>query len=119
MTLALDNLDVLKLKADSFRRVLNQTPQLAKKNHVTMPISDEFNRLLDEVATAFPDVAEALPKKITAVSPARLAGYADVKLMELEILSEQLVGLLDLLISKRQKVRHGVTHEQHSSGLRK
>jgi hypothetical protein len=99
--MALDILDLLRMKADSFRRVLNQTPQQAKKNHVTIPMSEEFNRLLDEVATASPDVAGALPKKITAVSDARIAGYADVKLVELEILSEQLVGILDLLISKR------------------
>jgi hypothetical protein len=97
----LDKLDLLKMKADSFRRVLNQTPQSAKKNHVTIPMSDEFNRLLEEVATAFPEVADALPRKITAVSDARIAGYADVKLVELEILSEQLVGILELLLSKR------------------
>jgi hypothetical protein len=99
--MTLDKLDLLKMKADGFRRVLNQTPQQTKKNRVTIPTSEEFNRLLDEVATAFPDIAEALPKKITAVSDARIAGCADVKLVELEILSEQLVGILDLLISKR------------------
>jgi hypothetical protein len=97
----LDKLDLLKMKADSFRRVLNQTPQVVKKNHVTIPMSEEFNRLIEEAVTAFPDVADALPRKITAVSDARIAGYADVKLLELEILSEQLVGILELLISKR------------------
>jgi hypothetical protein len=99
--MTLDKLDLLKMKADSFRRVLNQTQQSAKKNHVTIPMSEEFNRLLEEVATTFPQVADALPKKLTAVSDARIAGYADVNLVELEILSEQLVGIIDLLISKR------------------
>lgn len=99
--MTMDKLDLFRMKADSFRRVLSQAPQQAKKNHVTIPMSEEFNRLLDEMAAAFPDIAEALPRKITAESDARIAGYADVKLLELEILSEQLVGILDLLISKR------------------
>jgi hypothetical protein len=99
--MTLDKLDLLKMKADSFRRVLNQTPQSAKKNRVTIPTSEEFNRLVEEVATTSPQVADALPKKITSVSDAHMAGYADVTLVELEILSEQLVGMIELLISKR------------------
>src|SRR5437899_7958911 len=91
--MALDKLDLLKMKADSFRRVLNQTPDKAKSGHVTIPMSEEFNRLVDQVAIVFPEIAEALPRKITANSDARIAGKADVKLVELEILSEQLAPL--------------------------
>jgi hypothetical protein len=81
---------------------LKQTPESAKKNHVTVPIAEEFNRLLEEVATGFPEVADALPKKIPATGrDARTFGIAGVMLVELEILSEQLIGILDLLISKR------------------
>jgi hypothetical protein len=100
--MTLDKLDLLRMKADSFRRVLNQTSQNAKKNSVTKPTADEFNWLLDEAALAFPQVAEALPRRITSMSlESQATGCADVKLVELEILSEQLVGILDLLISKR------------------
>jgi hypothetical protein len=99
--MAVDKLDLLRVRADSFRRFLNQNPERAKKNHVTIPTSEEFNRLLEEVATGFPEVEDALPKRITPVSDAAIAGYADVTLVELEILTEQLLGILDLLISKR------------------
>jgi hypothetical protein len=99
--MTLDRLDLLKMKADSFRRVLKQTPESAKKSRVTIPTSEDFNRLLEEVGTSFPEVADTLPKKIAAVSDAHIAGCADVKLVELEIFSEQLVGILELLISKR------------------
>ena len=100
--MTLDKLDLLKVRAESFRRVLTQASESAKKNHVTKSTAEEFNRLLDEVATGFPEVADALPKKILASSRGpSLIGCVDVKLVELEILSEQLVGIIDLLISKR------------------
>jgi hypothetical protein len=93
----LDKLDLLKMKADSFRRVLEKSPERAKTSHVTISMSEEFNRLVYDVASSFPEVTDSLPKKI----PKFIGGFATAKLIELEILSAQLVGILDLLISKR------------------
>src|SRR4051812_8327366 len=95
MTSGFDPLDMLKMRADTFRRVLSQAPQRAKNDHVTIAMSEEFNRLLEDMATSFPAAAAFMPRKITAQTDVRIAGCADVKLIELQILAEQVLGVLE------------------------
>ena len=87
--MALDKLDLLKMKADSFRRVLNQTPQQATKNHFA------FFAAPAEAGGADPAAVGAL------VSIAAAAGRTMSPVVAVVLLCARLTGTRPLALVRR------------------
>jgi hypothetical protein len=95
-------LDLLHVRATSFRTHLAQSDS-KKCLHVTKQLAENFNRLLEDARNQLStDEAAHLPHAITFVSnAATVAGRSDVLYVDLEIMVDQLAGILGHLKSSR------------------
>jgi hypothetical protein len=85
---------ILKAKALSIKTTLAKASEEAKGHRVTRLMAGEFNGLLDQVKTECPEVAFALPQPITS-HHMPFAGVSDATYIDLEILTEQLISILE------------------------
>lgn len=77
--------------------MLEKTPAPEKKHHIAIPLAMSFNSLKTEIAESYPDLKDHLPAPIEATLPIAHMGSADIKYLDLEIYTEQLIALLDIV----------------------
>jgi hypothetical protein len=88
----------LKAKAVGFKTTLGRASAADKAKHATTPIAEDFNRMLEQIAEAFPGVAFALPKPVGSSHPI-FDGLSDVTYFDLEIMTEQIVAILSEVLT--------------------
>lgn len=98
------NIELLKIRLSSVTDVLNRRGRQEKQNHISQGVADDFNSLRNDIATAFPELASALPGRIESDNlGARDFKIADATFLDLELKAEQLGKLLALAASGRAK----------------
>lgn len=90
--------DFLKAKVEAVKNVLEKTTPKERENRVTLHLAEEFNSVLKEIGTAFPDAAPHLPKPIPCVGFRRL-GVSDVGYVDLMVFAEQVLRILSVVES--------------------
>ena len=89
-------IDVLKVKLRAIRSTLDKVPHDKKQGPAGLDVARNFNTILKEVSSAFPDIAADLPKPLAERGAFDVMGKVDASYLDIEILSEQVLGLLDL-----------------------
>lgn len=92
-------LDLLHVRTMSFKTNLAKNDSKTRNYHVTKHLADNFNSLLEDVKKQLStDDAGHLPPRIPFVSDAsRVAGMSDVLYVDLEIMVDQVAGILERL----------------------
>lgn len=88
---------LLKIRVKAFRSTLHNASESSKKNHVTTMLAEEFNRLVTDAGATFPDIKTALPSLIQHNPQFRMMGISGATYLDLEIMAEQVLGLLDAM----------------------
>ncbi len=90
-------IDIFKTKARSIKATLENASEKARQGRAGIGLAENFNQLLKEVSEEFPDLKDSLPKPISSKGPFARAGVSDSSYLDLEIFSEQVLSLLDLV----------------------
>ena len=95
-------LDFHRAKAQAYKKTLEATPGPQKHEQASNIIAKQVNELVEAIKTEFPDAAQHLPPTITWANPfASRTGWSDVKLVEMEMMLNQIIGVLDVLRASR------------------
>jgi hypothetical protein len=95
-------IDIFITKLLAYKTIIAQTPSKEKEGQVSKQLADQFNTMLEGIATEWPELAPSLPTRIAARSQlSRRMALTDFKFVELAIVVEQVLGLLNLYKSKR------------------
>src|SRR5262245_48810811 len=94
-------LQMLKTQVNSYKRVLGSATPKEKNNHASLQVVDNFNRILEDVRTACPQIAESLPSPIEKANDsfAHHFGISRSTYMDLLIYCDQISGLLECIES--------------------
>lgn len=93
----IDQLDMLKVRVSSLKTILERASEKQKGGPAGRPLAENFNKILQEVEIAFPDLKPALPAPITSRGPFADMGASDATYLEVEIFAEQVLSLLALV----------------------
>ena len=98
----MDNLrmNLLRAKVASLKAILSNAPPHGKADHVTTGQAAEFNKMLKELASEYPQVASSLPAEIRSTTPFARLGVSDATLVDLAIYADQILAILDVLEAK-------------------
>jgi hypothetical protein len=94
-------LDFIRSDLLAFKTTLERQGQIEKDKRVTIDFAKRFNSLIQKIKSESSEAAEHLPESLTWSDPWKQAGLADIKYLELEVLVEQILGVVDLLQSGR------------------
>jgi hypothetical protein len=90
-------LDGLRARVFALKQTLDaKTPQ-EKSGRVTSAMAQHVNSLLEQIKQEVPSFAAQLPQPITSRSDFGIAGFSDIKHLELEMMLNEVVAVLDLL----------------------
>ena len=92
-------IDFLRAKVIAFKETLERTPPEQKAANASSTITVEFNDILEQLRKESPDAAEHLPRTIVTGKYLAPPGYTNLKLVELEILANQVINILNILKS--------------------
>jgi hypothetical protein len=93
------NVDFLKAKVQSIKTVLEKTSPKEREKKVTLHLAEQFNDILKEIGTAYPEAAPHLPKPIPVEGFSQF-GLAAVGYVDLMIFAEQVLHVLALIESR-------------------
>lgn len=99
--MALNKVDLIKAKLDGIRDAIKQTPEKDKGSAISIALANNFNAIVQEVATEFPDLASHLPKPIQATTHFKMMSKADDTYRDLHAYVEQVYRLLAVVESGR------------------
>jgi hypothetical protein len=68
-----------------------------KKEKASTHIAENFNKIVTDIASAFPELASSLPSPISSSTPLAQVGMSDAQYVDLEVYCEQILNLLDLI----------------------
>ena len=88
---------LLKAKVRSLKSTLDGGWSDKKADHVTTAQAEEFNKMLKEVASSYPEAAGSLPAEIKSTTPFARMGISNASLVDLKIYADQLLSILDVL----------------------
>jgi uncharacterized protein YllA (UPF0747 family) len=92
------SIDFLKARVMSQINTLSSKPEREKEKYIARQIAEEFNSIVEEIKKVSPDAAGHLPKPITWIGPAaRNMQVADIRLLELEMLLNQVLAILEVV----------------------
>ena len=95
--MALSKVTLLKTRVKSIKATLENAPHKEKQSPATIQMASNFNAVLGDVKKEFTELEGSLPSPITFSSPQSSVGYSDATYLDIEIFSEQLISLLDLV----------------------
>ncbi len=95
MTIPKKTIYLTKLK--SIKSVVERTSENQKQGLIGINLANEFNKLLHEISQEYPDLKSSLPAEITVNGPFRDANMADMNYTDLEIFTETVISLLNLV----------------------
>jgi hypothetical protein len=91
-------LDFLKAKVMAVKHTLDSRSSKEKGGHISVQTAQQFNAVIEEIKKASPEAAPHLPQPIQwGGHMARLASQANVTFLDLEIMVNQVLGILDVL----------------------
>ena len=88
---------LIDAKLNSVVSTLERTPPREKKNHISMGLGTDFNKVRGEIGEVYPNLKDDLPAEINTRGPGADMGIAMATFLDLEILCEQLLSLLSLV----------------------
>lgn len=91
-----DKLQILKARLQGYKSILEKTRPSQKSEIVSNHLARNFNEIVDELRNISPGVGEHLPKHIRTPGGRR---QTDVSFLDLEIMVEQVLGILNVLES--------------------
>ena len=93
--MGIDKAKLLQAKLDGIRATLERATEKQKKDLVSIAMAEDFNRIVADVAEAYPELKGSLPQEIKPHRMARDLGMSEVNYLELEIYLEQVLRLLN------------------------
>jgi hypothetical protein len=100
LSMPIDSIDLLKARLNSIKATLERASEKQKGGPAGTALAENFNRILEEVGTAFPELKSALPARITSLGPLARVGSSDVSYLDLEVFAEQVLSLLQFVQRK-------------------
>jgi hypothetical protein len=88
---------LLRAKVKSLKATLANGSRGTKTDHVTTGQAEEFNKILKELGTAYPEGASSLPAEIRSTTVFAEMGISNATLVDLEIYADQVLAMLDVL----------------------
>lgn len=96
------SLDFHRAKAIAYKKTLEATPGAQKQERASITIAKQVNELIEAIKAEHPEAEPHLPATITWNNPfANRTGWCDVKLVEMEMLLNQIIAVLDVLKAGR------------------
>jgi hypothetical protein len=89
----------LKSRLEGMKSVLEKATPKEKEQRVTTHMAKEFNTILTEIGSAYPDATSQLPKPILSTTKLRFLGQSDVGYVDLQMMVEQVLRILSLVES--------------------
>ena len=96
----IDPVDLMRARLNSLKTTLERASEKQKNGPAGKALAENFNAILQEIETAFPDLKSSLPARITARGPFAHMGAADVSYLDLEVFAEQALSLLQFVQRK-------------------
>jgi hypothetical protein len=84
-------------KLNSIKSVVEKATDKQKQDLIGTNLANEFNKLLDEIGQDYSELKSSLPAKITSQGPFSDMQKADVNYTDLEIFTETVMSLLNLV----------------------
>jgi len=88
---------LLRVRITSIKSTLERQERHGKKEQASIHIANNFNSIISDISSEFPDLASSLPSPIYSNFPFSDLGLSDATYLDLEIYCEQVLSLLDLL----------------------
>jgi hypothetical protein len=95
--MAIPPAQLMQAKLQGIKTALERAPASEKNHSASVALAGEFNRVIEQAAAEYEDIADALPKPVTWSGMTARAGRSDVSFMDLEALTEQVLNLLRLV----------------------
>lgn len=89
--------EIYLAKLKSIKSVVEKATDKQKQDHIGTILANEFNKLIVEIGGEYPDLKNSLPAKITSKGPFSAMEMADVNYTDLEIFTETVMSLLNLV----------------------
>lgn len=89
-------LDFLRAKVLAYKGTLDGRAASQKAGRVSTQIAEQFNAIVEEIKKAVPEAAPHMPHTITSITVPG-SGKSDVTFLDLEMMLNEVVGVLDLL----------------------
>jgi hypothetical protein len=93
----ISQLELLKTRVKSIKVTLERASTKEKGELAGKALAENFNSLIQEIETAYPELRSALPARITAHGPFAHMGASDVSYLDLEVFVDQVLNLLELV----------------------
>ena len=97
----MDAAALLRVRLMAIKRTLEQATRDQKAGHVSQAVADNFNKIVADIAQAYPQVKDALPEPIQRSGTFGMMGSTDLNYLDLEILAEQTIEILGLVESEQ------------------
>ena len=96
--MTISKLKLLKTRVKAFKSSLESSSTSERQQKASVQTTQHLNKLIDETASDFADLAPSLPAKLRSMSiAARRAGVSDHSYMDVEIMIDQILALLELI----------------------
>jgi len=95
--MSLSKKEILYAKLNSIKTTIEKSSEVQKKEQIAIHLMDSFNELISETAKSYPDLKDSLPKPITSGGVNHRLKKADVNYLDLEINTEIILSLLNLI----------------------
>ena len=89
--------DVFYAKLYGIKSTIDKADVEQKKSNISIQIGDSFNELVTEIGEFYPDIKDALPKRISTSGVYHRVRKSDINYLDLEILVETVLQLLNLI----------------------
>lgn len=97
--MAISKKSIFLAKLNSIKSIIEKASDKQKQDLIGTNLANEFNKLLRELSEEYPDLKSSLPAEIPSKGPFRDMQKADVNYIDLEIFTETVISLLNLVES--------------------
>jgi hypothetical protein len=95
--MAITNLQIYLVKLNGIISTLKTATEKQKSGHITTPMAENYNLVLEGIKADFPDISSHLPNKITSKGTFASMGVADITYLDLEIYCNTIIGILGIV----------------------
>ena len=84
-------------KLNSIKSIIEKATDKQKQGLIGINLANEFNKLLKELSEEYPELKNSLPANINSNGHFSLMQKADTNYIDLEIFTETVISLLNLI----------------------